>query len=65
MDRIEQVKLVEKLRRLFPRNGDILSLCDVVMEGAPLPGQTNEALKPWVGLGISRRTWYRRKALRS
>ncbi len=33
--------------------------------GRPLASEaslTNEATKPWLALGLSRRTWYRRKA---
>lgn len=36
-------------------------LINVVEKAAYLSGQTNEALKPWLAEGISRRTWYRRQ----
>ena len=34
-------------------------------KGRPIAGEmhkSNEAMKPWIALGMSRRTWYRRKA---
>lgn len=34
-------------------------------KGRPIAGlmhKTNEALKPWLALGMSRATWYRRKS---
>ena len=58
----EIVELTDRLARQHPHDLDVLAMCAELMRRVVATRLTLTATRPWAAEGVSRATWYRRRA---